>query len=151
MLWNITVINPYQSVAETADVNVDINEDVSSDMLIYGDAKKLADESIELTPLETWKSGSAWYTNQILTNNGFVAEFKYWAGGGRGDRLGGADGIVLTLSEKPGLGGEGEYLGFVGNNAFGVELDSYAGNRNDPAGKHVAIIHTEHRIIYAQH
>ena len=38
------------------------------------------------------------------------------------------------------LGGQGEHLGFVQDNALGVEFDSYYHNTNDPSYKHIAIL-----------
>ena len=64
--------------------------------------------------------------------------FDYWAGGGRSEDGQGADGIVLNLSEKTGLGGQGEEMGFAGY--YGVELDSYPFNSGDPDERHIAIV-----------
>ncbi|MCM1091615.1 MAG: Ig-like domain-containing protein [Butyrivibrio sp.] len=120
------------------------------ELILYGDACKL-DEGIELTDLAEWRSGSVWYAHQISAESGFTINFSYWAGGGRSAAFGGADGIVLTLSEETGLGEEGGSIGFVGGDAYGIELDSYYGNLGDPNGKHIAIIHnsTQKHIAYA--
>lgn len=110
------------------------------DLLLYGDAVRLEEGIIELTELATWQAGSIWYGHQISARNGFTVTFSYWAGGGRhtGPYYG-ADGILLTMSKEPGLGPQGGYLGFVGQDAYGVELDSYH-NAGDPDGRHVAIV-----------
>ncbi|MCM1100313.1 MAG: alpha/beta fold hydrolase [Clostridium sp.] len=110
------------------------------DLLLYGDAVRLEEGIIELTELATWRAGSIWYGHQISARNGFTVTFSYWAGGGRhtGPYYG-ADGILLTMSKEPGLGPQGGYLGFVGQDAYGVELDSYH-NAGDPDGRHVAIV-----------
>jgi len=114
--------------------------DDSDKLVLYGSAKKASDY-IELTPLKIWSSGSVWYRNPIDITSGFETWFEFYAGGGRDNSYGGADGICLTFSEKPGLGSDGEYLGFVtGNTSYGVELDSYPHNPGDPDGKHIAVI-----------
>lgn len=113
----------------------------TNNLTLYGDAKQLASGEIELTELATWRSGSAWWGNMVNTTSGFVTGFSYWAGGGRDDSYGGADGIILTFSEQQGLGADGEYLGFVENNSYGVELDSYPYNSGDPSEKHIGIVH----------
>ena len=119
-----------------------IDQDASKDLVIYGDASKRDDGTIELTPLDIWMSGSVWYNRQIDTNSGFTTQVDFWAGGGRDDFHGGADGIVVTFAANTGLGEQGEYLGFVPG-SYGVELDSYFENPGDPWGKHIAIIHEE--------
>lgn len=108
----------------------DIQLDDSNELVMYGDAVRLTDGTIQLTDLDIWQSGSAWYSHQIKSKSGFKTTFSYWAGGGRNLAYGGADGIVLTFSPKTGLGSYGEDLGFV-KGAFGVELDSYH-NAYDP-------------------
>ena len=112
----------------------------ASDLVLFGSAVIREDDSIQLTPPETWKSGSAWLPDKIDTGGGFEVSFSFWAGGGRGDSYGGADGIVCAFSGEMGLGGNGEYLGFVSEGVYGVEFDSYRGNPGDPSGKHIAII-----------
>ena len=119
-----------------------VDEDASKDLVLYGDAFRQDDGVVELTALSTWESGSVWYGKQIAAAKGFTTRFDYWAGGGRDDSYGGADGIVLTFAESTGLGSEGEYMGFVPG-SYGVELDSYYQNPGDPNGKHIAIIHNE--------
>lgn len=115
-------------------------ESSSNDLNLYGSAVQLEDQSIQLTALSTWKSGSAWQKDKINTKNGFEVSFSYWAGGGRNAAYGGADGIILMMSEETGLGAQGGDMGFTGANTYGVELDSYAANEGDPDGKHIAII-----------
>lgn len=124
---------PKQDLTES-----DIQFDDSSELVMYGDAERLSDGTIQLTDLDIWQSGSAWYSHQIKSKSGFKTTFSYWAGGGRNLAYGGADGIVLTFSPETGLGSHGEDLGFV-KGAFGVELDSYH-NAYDPEGKHIAIL-----------
>ena len=113
-------------------------KDITGDFLLFGDAKRLDDGSIRLTENYTWKSGSAWYPNPINTSDNMTISFDYWAGGGRSEDGQGADGIVLNLSEKTGLGGQGEEMGFAGY--YGVELDSYPFNSGDPDERHIAIV-----------
>ncbi|MDD6211960.1 MAG: hypothetical protein PUB22_02255 [Clostridiales bacterium] len=132
----------YESIESGSTGGIIVDEDASDDLVMYGNASKQEDGSVELTPLATWSSGSVWYGRQIDANSGFTARVEYWAGGGRDDSYGGADGIVMTFSEETGLGDEGEYLGFV-TGSYGVELDSYPENPGDPDGKHVAIIYDE--------
>lgn len=114
------------------------NKDITGKLELYGDAERQADGSVHLTELETWQSGSAWYSLPINTMNGFEAAFSYYAGEGRDDSFGGADGIVLNFSSKTGIGDQGGAIGFTGE--YGVELDSYPHNYGDPSGKHIAII-----------
>ncbi len=115
-------------------------KDITDDFLLYGDAKKLEDGSIRLTECVTWQGGAAWYPKPLDTSKRMTVTFRYWAGGGREQSYGGADGIVLNLAERTGIGAEGGNLGFEGY--YGVELDSYPRNAGDPAGKHVAVIQT---------
>ena len=110
------------------------------DLLLFGNAENLKNGDILLTDLYTWKSGSAWYQEPIATENGFVSKFSFWAGGGRDNYFGGADGMALIFSGKTGLGAAGEGLGFIGDGSYGVELDSYPRNSGDPIEKHIGII-----------
>lgn len=123
--------------------------DLTSELTLFGDAVMLQDESIELTPLEEWKGGSVWLENSFKSSKGFVVSFEYYAGEGRDDPFGGADGIALCLSSEKGLGGQGEELGFVPG-SYGVEFDSYPFNGDDPGEKHVAIIsgYTTNHVSY---
>ena len=69
-------------------------------------------------------------------------EFSYWAGGGRDlNSFGGADGILCTFADKPGLGASGMDIGFVGGESYAVEIDSYSNSGNDPAGEHFGIVY----------
>lgn len=120
--------------------NMDDDEIPGGDLLLFGDAGRFKNGNILLTDLDTWSSGSAWYQKPIATENGFVSKFSFWAGGGRDNYYGGADGIALIFSEQTGLGAAGEDLGFIGNGSYGVELDSYPRNSNDPDEKHIGII-----------
>lgn len=114
--------------------------DERNDVILYGSAVRLPTGAVELTDLVNWSSGSLWYSHQISTKEGFEIQMEYYAGGGQADSYGGADGIVLSFGQRIGLGANGEYLGFVGQGAYGIELDSYFMNKDDPEGKHVAII-----------
>lgn len=127
---------------ETKTVKLTLKEevDLSGDLELYGQAERLDDGSIRLTELKTWQSGSVWYSKPIGTKDGFSTSFTYWAGEGRSQSYGGADGIVLNIAHATGLGSNGEGLGFVGTGAYGIELDSYPKNSKDPDGKHIAII-----------
>lgn len=127
--------------AEVSVVCMKLSEMLSQTYFLYGDAVKAADQTFELTDLDTWKSGSIWLGEQVDPAQDFTICFSYCAGGGRDDSYGGADGIILAFSEKMGLGADGEYLGFVGGNAYGVEFDSYPRNPGDPDGKHIAVIY----------
>ena len=112
-----------------------------SNMELYGQAKFLDDDSIQLTPLETNSSGCVWYPHSVDTTQDFSITVSYWIGGGRELPYEGADGMILGFTEKTGIGSNGEYQGFVsGEKSYGVELDSYPYNRGDPDGKHIAII-----------
>lgn len=112
-----------------------------SNMELYGQAKFLDDDSIQLTPLETNSSGCVWYPHSVDTTQDFSITVSYWIGGGRELPYEGADGMILGFTEKKGIGSNGEYQGFVsGEKSYGVELDSYPYNRGDPDGKHIAII-----------
>lgn len=115
------------------------NKDITGKLELYGDAERQTDGSVHLTELSTWQSGSAWYSLPIDTTKGFEAAFSYYAGEGRDDSFGGADGIVLNFSSKTGIGDQGGAMGFAGE--YGVELDSYPYNSGDPSEKHIAIIH----------
>lgn len=125
----------------------------AKDEIIYellGDAKVLPDDSIELTKLATWQSGGVWFKEKLYAKDGITVKFSYWAGGGRGDSYGGADGIVLAFANNTyNLGEQGEYLGFVQDDALGVEFDSYYQNPNDPRYKHLAIIRNNVRTHLA--
>ena len=104
----------------------------------YGDAQLFENGEIQLTPLSTWASGSVWYEQPNDITNGMKISFDYWAGGGQEDS---ADGFVLMLSDKPGLGDNGCDLGFVtGEENYGVEFDSYYNSEHDPKEKHIAIV-----------
>ena len=115
-------------------------EDITEKFELFGDAMRMSNGQIRLTPMSTWKGGSAWYKRPIETSGGFTVNFEYYAGGGRDNTYGGADGIVLNLSSKTGIGAQGKDMGFVGG--YGIELDSYK-NPGDPDGKHIALIHGE--------
>ena len=117
--------------------------DVSENYLQYGDAKNIYNDVYELTELETWKSGGIWINQLIDTQSDFKVSFSYCAGEGRDYSYGGADGIVLAFSQNIGLGADGEYMGFISSEAYGVEFDSYSGNPNDPEGKHIAVIYDQ--------
>lgn len=116
-------------------------EDITEKFELFGDAMRMSNGQIRLTPMSTWKGGSAWYKRPIETSGGFTVNFEYYAGGGRDDAYGGADGIVLNLSSATGIGAQGQVMGFVGG--YGIELDSYKYNPGDPDGKHIALIHGE--------
>lgn len=107
----IAVLAEEESTAATSG-GIAIDQDASNDLLLYGNAEKLDNGTVELTPLDTWLAGSVWYNRQIDTTCGFTTQVDFWAGGGRDDSYGGADGIVVTFAEYTGLGGDGEYLGF---------------------------------------
>lgn len=108
---------------------------------LYGDAHFLSDGSIELTPLDFWKTGSLWFNHTYNVTNGFRIEFDYWAGGGRNHSFGGADGIAVAFRKAIELGDYGEYMGIsYESNAYAVEFDSYPYNSGDPNNKHIAII-----------
>ena len=115
---------------------------VDRDYHYFGDARLLSDSSVELTPLETWSSGSIWFLNPYPTDQKLTISFSYWAGGGRGDSYNGADGLMCAFADEFGLGGNGEYLGFVEGDSYGVEFDSYPHNSGDPDGKHIAVVHS---------
>lgn len=138
----ISIKNVYAS-----DMNIKNEQQLLN---LYGDATQLENQIIELTALETWQAGSMWYDQKFETNHNFEVSFSYWAGGGREDSYGGADGIILNLSEKLGVGASGENQGFIGGNAYGIEFDSYPRNTGDPDGKHVAIIKgsTSNHLVY---
>ena len=114
-------------------------DDVAYELL--GEAKVLADNSIELTELKFWASGGVWFKEKLYAKDGIQVSFSYWIGGGRDHYFGGADGLVLAFANNTyNLGEQGEYLGFVHDNALGVEFDSYYQNTNDPGYKHIAIL-----------
>ncbi len=46
---------PKQDLTES-----DIQFDDSSELVMYGDAERLSDGTIQLTDLDIWQSGSAW-------------------------------------------------------------------------------------------
>ena len=127
---------------KSASCKVTVKEpvDITKGFTLYGDAVLLEDGSIRLTECTTWEGGSAWYPKKFRTTNGLSISFRYWAGGGRDyNSYNGADGIVLNFSNETGIGDEGGDLGFKGG--YGVELDSYYNSeKNDPNGKHIAII-----------
>ena len=119
-------------------ITVREKEDITEKFELFGDAMRMENGEIRLTPMSTWKGGSAWYKRPIESSGGFTVNFEYYAGGGRDNTYGGADGIVLNLSSKTGIGAQGKNIGFVGG--YGIELDSYK-NPGDPDGKHIALIH----------
>ena len=64
-----------------------------SNMELYGQAKFLDDDSIQLTPLETNSSGCVWYPHSVDTTQDFSITVSYWIGGGRELPYEGADGM----------------------------------------------------------
>ena len=128
-----------QTLQAKESTNSEMIED--SNMELYGQAKFLDDDSIQLTPLATNLSGCVWYPHSVDTTQDFSITVSYWIGGGRELPYEGADGMILGFTEKKGIGSNGEYQGFVSREkSYGVELDSYPYNRGDPDGKHIAII-----------
>ena len=136
----LLVVGCYSQTLQAKELtNSEMIED--SNMELYGQAKFLDDDSIQLTPLETNSSGCVWYPHSVDTTQDFSITVSYWIGGGRELPYEGADGMILGFTEKKGIGSSGEYQGFVsGEKSYGVELDSYPYNRGDPDGKHIAII-----------
>lgn len=136
----LLVVGCYSQTLQAKELtNSEMIED--SNMELYGQAKFLDDDSIQLTPLETNSSGCVWYPHSVDTTQDFSITVSYWIGGGRELPYEGADGMILGFTEKKGIGSNGEYQGFVsGEKSYGVELDSYPYNRGDPNGKHIAII-----------
>ena len=136
----LLVVGCYSQTLQAKELtNSEMIED--SNMELYGQAKFLDDDSIQLTPLETNSSGCLWYPHSVDTTQDFSITVSYWIGGGRELPYEGADGMILGFTEKKGIGSNGEYQGFVsGEKSYGVELDSYPYNRGDPDGKHIAII-----------
>ena len=136
----LLVVGCYSQTLQAKELtNSEMIED--SNMELYGQAKFLDDDSIQLTPLETNSSGCVWYPHSVDTTQDFSITVSYWIGGGRELPYEGADGMILGFTEKKGIGSNGEYQGFVsGEKSYGVELDSYPYNRGDPDGKHIAII-----------
>ncbi|MCR5282716.1 MAG: hypothetical protein K6E18_05050 [Lachnospiraceae bacterium] len=134
----------------TITIQMEKGKNITNHMNLFGDATLMADGSIRLTECETWESGSAWYPEGIDTSKGFSVRFRYKAGGGRDDYYGGADGIAMDFASDMGLGAQGEYLGYV--DGYGVELDSYPRNDNDPEGKHFAIIKDDvsNHLVYKE-
>ena len=136
----LLVVGCYSQTLQAKELtNSEMIED--SNMELYGQAKFLDDDSIQLTPLETNSSGCVWYPHSVDTTQDFSITVSYWIGGGRELPYEGADGMILGFTEKKGIGSNGEYQGFVsGEKSYGVELDSYPYNRGDPDGKHIALI-----------
>ncbi len=136
----LLVVGCYSQTLQAKELtNSEMIED--SNMELYGQAKFLDDDSIQLTPLETNSSGCVWYPHSVDTTQDFSITVSYWIGGERELPYEGADGMILGFTEKKGIGSNGEYQGFVsGEKSYGVELDSYPYNRGDPDGKHIAII-----------
>lgn len=136
-------------VSATCTVKVDISENITDKFILYNSAVRNDSEEIVLTECRTWQSGSAWYAEPISTKNGLTVTFEYWAGGGRNNSYGGADGIVLNFADKTGTGANGGNIGFAGH--YGIELDSYAKNSGDPSGKHIAIVkeRISNHLVYA--
>lgn len=136
----LLVVGCYSQTLQAKELtNSEMIED--SNMELYGQAKFLDDDSIQLTPLETNSSGCVWYPHSVDTTQDFSITVSSWIGGGRELPYEGADGMILGFTEKKGIGSNGEYQGFVsGEKSYGVELDSYPYNRGDPDGKHIAII-----------
>lgn len=136
----LLVVGCYSQTLQAKELtNSEMIED--SNMELYGQAKFLDDDSIQLTPLETNSSGCVWYPHSVDTTQDFSITVSYWIGGGRELPYEGADGMILGFTEKKGIGSNGEYQGFVsGEKSYGVELDSYPYNRGDPDGKQIAII-----------
>ena len=136
----VTITASCNGISANCKVTVTKLKDITSKLTLYGDAVKLDDGSIRLTECTTWQAGSVWYSNPISTKKGFTASFQYWAGGGRDQSFGGADGIVLNIARQTGIGASGQDLGFAGD--YGIELDSYYNSGLDPIdAKHIAIIH----------
>ena len=116
-------------------------EQASSAKAVYrttGDTIKKGGTYV-LTPAQTWKNGGVWFKNRVKVKDGMKIQFQYRVSAWDESYLGHADGIMLNLSKYVGRGGSGEDLGFVGQDAYGVELDNYR-NWNDSDNPHVAIV-----------
>lgn len=114
-----------------------------NDLVLYGNATKLDENVIQLTPLDFHQFGSAWFQSGFNTQSGLTVSFDYLAGGGHDNWAGGADGIVFQFASEPsGGGGDGSNMGFK-RGAVGVEMDSYFWEWDCDEGieqKHIAIV-----------
>lgn len=134
-----TVTATCNGKSASCTVTVKALKDITKGFTLYGNAVELQDGSIRLTECKTWQGGSAWYPEKFRTTKGLQITFQYWAGGGRSQSYGGADGIVLCFSQSTGIGAQGGDIGFKGQ--YGVEFDSFYNSENkDPQGKHIAIL-----------
>ena len=136
----------------TVDVLLDKqNGSANSDFSLLGNAVYLEDGSIQLTPLDTWKSGAVWFNRQIDASDDWFyndtdasdeisIQFDYYAGGGRDTSYGGADGFAVVFADRVALGEQGGYLGIPnGAKTCAVEFDAHP-NTWDPNGKHIALV-----------
>ena len=135
--WNDTTNNSAPFVCEF-DSNIEI-EDTPFKMVGSANYNPIT-HTYQLTSLKTYDFGCIWLNKDIDSN--FKISFEYKAGGGTNQYAGGADGFVFMFyANKNFTQEEGEELGFVGCNGYGVEFDSfYNSNRNDSEKPHIALI-----------
>ena len=73
----LLVVGCYSQTLQAKELtNSEMIED--SNMELYGQAKFLDDDSIQLTPLETNSSGCVWYPHSVDTTQDFSITVSYW-------------------------------------------------------------------------
>lgn len=103
--------------------SLEITDDFSRDTGLwqyYGSAyRDPKNQYAELTSAKTWQVGILWLRQETAAP--FVAEFKYWAGGGTG-----ADGLTFMFyKDKNYQPSAGNDLGFYGSPGYAIAFDSY--------------------------
>lgn len=97
-----------------------------------------------------WDTGAIWY--KYPCNNDFTLEMEYYTGSTNRE-MGGADGIVIAFYAKKDYDlPAGLLIGFDGCSGYGVELDTYFENPNDPAYNHIGLVKdsVQNHLVTAQ-
>lgn len=113
----------------------------------------IANNRFTLTTLKESISGAIWYN--YAYEEDFTLEFDYYIGDGEDYRgYGGADGIAVSFYADFNYSiSTGGSLGFSGSfGGYGIELDTYNGNTNDPSYNHIALIQgsTSNHVVNAR-
>jgi hypothetical protein len=104
---------------------------------IMGEAIVSNDGVIQLTDLRTHIAGGYWSQSPVDTTGVTEIEFEFLMYAGSG-----ADGLAVSFAlALPQTLGTGEFLGFYGEGAFGIEFDTYYNeHHNDVLSNHIAVI-----------
>ena len=133
------LLNVAEMNSEDCSCTVHVEEyvpNIVGGMELYGDASVMEDGSVQLTPAEDGKTGSAWLADSYDTENGLKVDFSWYT---EGDYFG--DGMTMMFSEDTGIGSGGDNLGFV-SGATGVEFDGRQDGDSESGYyfRHIAIL-----------